>query len=247
MNYGCGAAQTGSRTATPMVQENLAGSAKWREFPTTKPLPATPNPMASLKDLCRSRSSAQPPRFAKRGYRTPYWHWALLYHETAWNITEHKGRAVKIPWEAIFGEAFIGHRIPFGAEIKFVPPPASRHWTDKLPFGRRAIHGIFLGWEMDACCKFRGKYRVAALEDFDDIPPRESSATSSRRVYSTITTNIAWPAHIDASTRWRFPLSARYQLENEDGIGRVSSAAPGHREAQQGGQPGSHMGFVTCL
>ena len=67
------------------------------------------------------------------GLPHPYWHWALLYNEVSSNITEHEGRPEKMPWRARFGEEFPGFRIPFGAGIKFVPPPASKHWTDKLP------------------------------------------------------------------------------------------------------------------
>ena len=122
-----------------------------------------------------------------------------------------------------------------------MPAPGSAHWTNRQPFGKRAIPGIFLGWEMDAGCRFRGKYRVAAFCDFDDRPLRESCALKTGRVYSAVTSQITWPADVGPTHTWEFPLLARYLYESEDGLGRISSAT-GHRNAQRGGQPGSHDG-----
>ena len=166
-----------------------------------------------------------------------YWHWALLYHEVCWNISSHTGRDVPIPWEARHKASFDGLKIPFGAKINYVPAPGSTHWQTRRSFDDRAVVGIFLGWEMDAGCKFNGKYRVAALCDFDDTSLRESSALTARRVYSTVTSKITWPP-ATPDTKWEFPLGERYVLENEDGVGRIERA-PRHRGEQRGPSPGT--------
>ena len=69
---------------------------------------------------------------------------------------------------------------------------------------------------------------------------RGSSALTSRRVYSTVTSKITWPP-ATPGTIWEFPLVERYAYENEDGVGRISGA-PRHRGAQRGPSPGSHEG-----
>ena len=102
-------------------------------------------------------------------------------------------------------------RIPFGAKIEYVPAPGSSQWTERKPFSARGIVGVFLGWEMDAGCRFRGKYRVAPLCDFDDTSLRESRALKSRRVYSSISSRITWPLEENLTiTKWEFPLLTRY-------------------------------------
>ena len=89
---------------------------------------------------------------------------------------------------------------------------------------------------MDAGCRFRGKYRVAALCDFQDASLRESHALKSKRVYSALTSKIVWPADIGPTTKWEFPLLKRYIEENGD----VSTS--GHRPAQRDGPSDSHAG-----
>jgi hypothetical protein len=90
------------------------------------------------------------------GLPHPYWHWAFAYHEVSWNTTSHVGRLDPVPWHARFGEEFKGMMIPFGALIHFVSAPGSRHAKDLRPFDSSATVGIFLGWVMDAGCKFKG-------------------------------------------------------------------------------------------
>ena len=134
-------------------------------------------------------------------------------------------------------------RVPFGAKVHFISAPGSRTHKELCPFDSSASVGIFLGWVMDAGCKFKGKYRVASLNDFDNIALVNSSASAERRVYSTVTSRIAWPTEIqakDPNIHWEFPLLARYERANETADGRASVGAPGHREGiQRPAHPGS--------
>ena len=153
---------------------------------------ATPRATGSL-NVVQLAKLGTTTSLTQSGLPHPYWHWAMLYHEVSWNITAHQGRDEPVPWTARHKADFDGLKIPFGAKVKYVPAPGSTHWINRRSFDDRAITGIFLGWEMDAGCKFHGKYRVAALCDFDDTSLSESSALTSRRVYSTVTSKITWP------------------------------------------------------
>ena len=72
------------------------------------------------------------------------------------------------------------------------------------------LMGYFLGWTMEAGCKFRNKYRVVALCDFDEVTLKESSVHTDRRAYSTVTSRITWPRDAKAPDLvWDFPLAQK--------------------------------------
>ncbi len=118
---------------------------------------------------------------------------------------------------------------------------------DVRPFDSSATVGIFLGWVMDAGCKFKGTYRVASLADFDKLSLLESNALPERRVYSTVTSRIAWPTEViakDPNVKWDFPLLERYEAESETGVGRLGRVS-GHREVPNAAHPGSQGAVVV--
>ena len=92
----------------------------------TEPGDAQPNGIAEgFVQITKLGTTAA---LCQAGLPHPYWHWALLYHEVAWNITPHEGRPEKVPWIARFGEELSGLRIPFGTKVHYVPAPGSRHF-----------------------------------------------------------------------------------------------------------------------
>ena len=122
----------------------------------------------------------------------------------AWNFTSHPGRPEPVPWIARHNEAFDGLQIPFGARVSFAAPQGSKLWLHRQPYAGRTVEGIFLGWEMKAGCKFGGTYRVALINDFDNVALRNDSASSEPRVNAMVTTRITWP-NVNSSTVWDFP------------------------------------------
>ena len=99
-------------------------------------------------------------------------------------------------------------QVPFGARIRFLPNRTSRHWKQRKPFESKLIEGISLGWKPFPGGRWSGLYRVAALEDFAELPLLRGLEDCAFVVFSQDTHKIEVPEV------WEYPLRERYQYEN---------------------------------
>ena len=78
----------------------------------------------------------------------------------------------KTPYERRFGQPFRGPIIPFGSLVKYHPVTA-KDQSRIHQFGKKVLHGLFLGYALYAGGIWKGDVLVADLEELETMDASE--------------------------------------------------------------------------